>query len=407
MSYIVLLGISFLLKASFVVLTHSPPSFLSSPTRMTFKIKRKKPLKKYKDGNYAVQSYSRFPTGSPIVIGFGTPLLRFHRNGDVYPLGSQCSYDEPMKDGLVAKFTFRFIKHSVLLPDGTFVFTDGFTLRTLCQDDEGLLVVKTIAGCDRESGYRDGKALEARFQHLGPLAYNPVNGSIIIADEYRIRELSKKGIVSTLAGTGNKRNASYFALADDFDEVMTASECSFCVINGLGVLSNGTILVGDSEKLRQISVDGKVSTIANFKRHIEGIVVDGDDNIYTCVVRFDNEDEDCYEDYDPKTTTAVVKVNAVTKEVVEIVPFGGKISCGRMLSLTHEGHLMVADSSGIVHIVKTSCRLVIYKRQSKRLLALKEKSIARSRILQAAYDDEALLNAEKEPPKKKAKKSGV
>lgn len=380
---------------------------------MTFEMETIKPLKKYKDGNYAIQSYSSFPTGSPIVIGFGTPLLRFHKNGDVYPLGSQCYYDEPMKDGLVAKATFRFNKHSVLLPDGTFVFTDGFTLRSLSQDDEGLLVVKTIAGCDRESGYRDGKALEARFKHFGHLAYNPVNGSIIIADEYRIRELSKKGIVSTLAGTGNKRNASYLALADDFDEVMTASECSFSIINGLGVLSNGTILVADSEKLRQISVDGKVSTIANFKRHIEGIVVDGDDNIYTCVVRFDNEDEECYEDYDPKTTTAVVKVNAVTKEVVDVVPFGSKISCGHMISFTPEGHLMVADSSGIVHIVKTSCRLVKYKRESKRLLALrlaslKEKSIARSRaVLQAAYENEALENDEKEPPKKKAKKSGV
>lgn len=377
-----------------------------------------KPLRKYEDGNYAVQSYSRFLTGSPIVIGFGTPLLRFHRNGDVYPLGSQCSHDEPMKDGLVAEATFRFNKHSVLLPDGTFVFTDGFTLRTLCHDNEGLLVVKTIAGCDRESGYRDGKALEARFKHLGNLAYNPVNGSIIIADEYRIRELNKDGSVSTLAGNGDKRDASYVFLPDDFDVEMTASECSFSIINGLGVLSNGTILVGDSEKLRQISVDGKVSTIANFNRHIDGILVDGDDNIYTAVVRFDNEDEDRYEDYDPKTTTAVVKVNAVTKEVVDVVPFGSKISCGRMISFTPEGHLMVADSSGLVHIVKTSCLLVKYRRQSKRLFALKlaswkEKSIARSRaILQAAYEDEALhnaalQNAEKEPPKKKAKKSGV
>jgi len=361
---------------------------------MTTDIETTKPFKKLWDGKYAVQSYTLLPDGkSAIATGFGT-CYPFHVNlttGDVKPIGSLSSYGGVIQDGSGNDMKFRNVNHltSSFLPDGRIVMNDGYTLRSLTQDGDGVISVETIAGCDKKDAYSDGKALEeARFNFISALAYNPVDGSIIIADHYRIRKLNKDGIVSTVAGSGNKRKASYVALADDFDVVLPASECSFSIINGVAVLSDGTILVADSEKLRQISVDGMVSTIANFDRHIDGLLVDGDDNIYTCVVRFEDEDEPTFDDHNPKTSTAVVKVNAVTKTVVDVVPFGSQIDCGRLISFTKEGHLLVADCSGICHIVKTSCRMVQNKIQQEEQVALKDETVAMRRSKRLAVLNE-------------------
>jgi hypothetical protein len=361
---------------------------------MTTDIETTKPFKKLGDGKYAVQSYTLLPDGkSAIATGFGTcyPFLVNLTTGDVKPIGSLSSYGGFIKDGSGNDMKFRNVNHltSLPLPDGRIVMNDGYTLRSLTQDGDGVISVETIAGCDKKDAHTDGKALEeARFNFISALAYNPVDGSIIIADNYRIRKLNKEGIVSTVAGSGKQRKASYsyMALPDDFDDVLPALECSFSIIQGVAVLSDGTILVADSEKLRQISVDGMVSTIANFDRHIDGLLVDGDDNIYTCVVRFEDEDEPTFDDHNPKTSTAVVKVNAVTKTVVDVVPFGSRIDCGRLISFTKEGHLLVADCSGICHIVKTSCRMVQNKIQQER-----EKEEEEKEEEQVAFKDETVV----------------
>lgn len=350
------------------------------------------------DGDYAVQSFAILHDGkNAIMTGYGTsiPFLVNLTTYSFDQVGSESSYSETIQDGTGDDMTFRNVNRLTPLPDGRIVMDDGFTLRSLTRDDDGVITVETIAGRDKKDGYVDGEASEARFKFISSLAYNRAMDSIIIADNYRIRELNKDGIVSTLAGNGNKREASG-DLPDDFDVGMTASECSFSTINGMAVLSNGTILVADSEKLRQISVDGIISTIANFDCHIDGILVDADDNIYTSVVRF--EDKDSFDgDDDIKTTTAIVKINAVTKTVVDVVPFGSQIDSGRLISFTKKGHIMVADCSGIVHIVETSCRVnkiqeeevedeTVVMRRSKRLAELVARRRRRSQRLATLRD---------------------
>ena len=353
------------------------------------RMKTIKPLGNYMDGEYSVQSLAILPNGKDaIMTGYGTssPFLVKLATLSIEQVGSESSYSETIQDGTDDDMTFRNVNRLTPLPDGRIVMDDGLTLRSLTRDDDGVFTVETIAGRDKKDGYVDGEASEARFKFISSLAYNPAKDSIIIADNYRIRELNKDGIVSTLVGNRIKREASNDDLPDNFDVGMTASECSFSTINGMAVLSNGTILVADSEKLRQISVDGIISTIATFDHHIDGILVDADDNIYTSVVRFEDEDAFDGDDDDIKSTTAIVKVNAVSKTVVDVVPFGSQIDCGRLISFTKEGHIMVADSSGIVHIVETSCRLnkkvedeTVVMRRSKRLAVLRDEQIAKRR----------------------------
>ena len=295
------------------------------------RMKTIKPLGNYMDGEYSVQSLAILPNGKDaIMTGYGTssPFLVKLATLSIEQVGSESSYSETIQDGTDDDMTFRNVNRLTPLPDGRIVMDDGLTLRSLTRDDDGVFTVETIAGRDKKDGYVDGEASEARFKFISSLAYNPAKDSIIIADNYRIRELNKDGIVSTLVGNRIKREASNDDLPDNFDVGMTASECSFSTINGMAVLSNGTILVADSEKLRQISVDGIISTIATFDHHIDGILVDADDNIYTSVVRFEDEDAFDGDDDDIKSTTAIVKVNAVSKTVVDVVPFGSQIDCG-------------------------------------------------------------------------------
>jgi len=371
---------------------------------MTTDIETMKVLGKLGNGDHSVQSLSLLPDGeSAIVTSLGQycPLLVNLNTSHVKRIGSLSSIDQTNKDGSGNDMTFKIVNHLTPLPDGRIVMNDRYTLRSLTQDGDGVISVETIAGSDEIKGYADGQASKAIFDFISYLAHNPVDGSIIIVDKYRIRKLSKDGMVSTLAGTGNRRipfDPYYVALPDDFDVVLPALEFSFSVIKGVAVLSDGTILVADCEKLRQISVDGMVSTIANFDHYMDGLLVDGDDNIYTCVGRFEDENDD-YDPHNPKRSTAVVKINAVTKTVVDVVRFGSQIDRGRLISFTKEGHLMVAGCSGICHIVKTSCRMVqnkiqekeeeeeeeqvvvkeVIKRRSNRLAVLREERVATRR----------------------------
>ena len=344
---------------------------------MEIGVTQQTPLTKY--GNEAIQSVVESPVDKYAAL-FTTymsscPIIVF-KDG---------SFELPTDRG-----KFRNASHSVLLPDGTVIISDGSILYllppvvrpalrpVLRRGESDKTMSKTIAG-SLEQGYRDGEALEvARFKRITALAYNPHDGSILIAANNRIRQL-KDGIVSTLAGTGKRRTFAKDADDDDDDgEIdpdtpISITECSFALIHGIGVLSDGKIVVADGNKLRIITRDGEISTVETFNRHLDGLLVDADDNIYTCNVRFNEAAVE--NDEDVKTVTAVVKVHFVRKKsiVKYIVDFDSSpITCGRLLSFTKDGHLMIGDCSGVVHIVETSCRLKKTRRFSERLAALRD-----------------------------------
>ena len=111
--------------------------------------------------------------------------------------------------------------------------------------------VSTVAG-GATAGNSDGPGEQARFN--GPMAVAvDQHGNIFVADTYndRIRRISPKGVVSTVAGAGTPGFADGDANTSSFD-----TPC------GIVVATDGTLIVADTgnDRLRKITPDGNVST---------------------------------------------------------------------------------------------------------------------------------------------------
>ncbi|MTI29211.1 gluconolaconase, partial [Cytophagales bacterium RKSG123] len=101
---------------------------------------------------------------------------------------------------------------------------------------------------------QDGDALSASFDSPAGVAVDAV-GNVYVADfgNQKIRKISVDGQVSTLAGTGIE--------GDQDGDALTAS---FNTPYGVAVDPGGNVYVADggNHKIRKISVDGQVSTLA-------------------------------------------------------------------------------------------------------------------------------------------------
>ncbi|HEY3581922.1 MAG TPA: NHL repeat-containing protein [Pyrinomonadaceae bacterium] len=118
--------------------------------------------------------------------------------------------------------------------------------------------VSTIAG-EGTAGYADGPAAQARFN--GPIGVAvDEHGNVFVADTYndRIRKISSDGQVSTIAGAGTLGYADGDRNTSLFD-----TPCGIIVAN------DGTLIVADTgnDRLRKIDKDGNVTT---FNVNVEG-----------------------------------------------------------------------------------------------------------------------------------------
>ncbi len=111
--------------------------------------------------------------------------------------------------------------------------------------------VTTLAGSGI-FGYKDGQGTEAQFMYLYGLVTD-VKGNVYVADlgNYRIRKITPNGEVSTFAGSG------VVGLADG-----QGINAQFSGPAGLTIDVNGNLYVTDSQRIRKITPDGVVSTIA-------------------------------------------------------------------------------------------------------------------------------------------------
>lgn len=112
------------------------------------------------------------------------------------------------------------------------------------------LSVSTLAGSGI-AGNLDGNATSAQFLQPEGLAVAS-DGTIYLAEPYayRIRKISRDGQVSTLAGGTLGR-------ADG-----VGSSAQFYGPKDLVIMENGTLLVVDFDKIRQVTPDGRVTTLS-------------------------------------------------------------------------------------------------------------------------------------------------
>ena len=121
----------------------------------------------------------------------------------------------------------------------------------LAADWEALVTV--LAG-NGQAGFRDGDAAVARFSDPFGVAVAP-DGTIYIADagdSQRIRRISPQGMVSTVAGGAR-------GFADG-----ASGFARFDTPSGVAIAANGDLYVADTgnHAVRRITVDGVVSTVA-------------------------------------------------------------------------------------------------------------------------------------------------
>ncbi len=114
-------------------------------------------------------------------------------------------------------------------------------------------IVQTLAG-NGSAGYQDGAGWQARFNSLRGLQHDG-HGRVVVADylNHRLRRVTADGVVSTLCGTGK---AGY---ADG-----PASSAELNAPISLAYDGKGNLVFFDNAnwRLRQLSVDGKVTTLA-------------------------------------------------------------------------------------------------------------------------------------------------
>jgi hypothetical protein len=111
--------------------------------------------------------------------------------------------------------------------------------------------VTTVAGSGM-AGYKDGDAAQAQFNKPYGIAVDK-QGNLYVADakNYRIRKITPAGVVSTYAGNGTQGS-------DDGP----SGTAQFFVLGDMVIDNKGILYVTDIHRIRKITPDGEVSTIA-------------------------------------------------------------------------------------------------------------------------------------------------
>ena len=123
--------------------------------------------------------------------------------------------------------------------------------------------VSTLAGS--EEGFADGRGSSARFNVPHDIAIDAA-GNLYVADMYNrsIRKVTPEGEVTTLAGNRDKWGVEGFA-----DE--QGSAAGFDSPFGITVDAAGNLYVVDHSRIRKVTPEGKVSTLAG-SRNEKGFV---------------------------------------------------------------------------------------------------------------------------------------
>jgi sugar lactone lactonase YvrE len=185
------------------------------------------------------------------------------------------------KDGKVDTAQFDFDGGMVTDVQGNMYVADQWNNRIRKVSVTG--DVTTIAGSDAY-GFKNGNGTDAQFRSPGAIALDR-QGNLYVTDisNYRIRKITPDGQVSTFAGSGEKG----FADGD-------TTNGQFYDLYNMVIDSQGNLYVGDSHRIRKISPQGIISTMAgditpgyidgtvasakfNYPR---GLAIDAHDNIY-------------------------------------------------------------------------------------------------------------------------------
>ena len=140
------------------------------------------------------------------------------------------------------------------LTANTVVVSDR-TLQTISLLDQANGTLTPLAGADGNNGYVDGNGASARFDGPVGAAILP-DSSILVADSnnHCLRQVTKEGTVTTFAGNGTKGMADGPRAAARFDRPVALA------IDSAGVVYISD--QGDNHRIRRVTLKGDVETVA-------------------------------------------------------------------------------------------------------------------------------------------------
>ncbi|PRC90839.1 hypothetical protein [Solimicrobium silvestre] len=152
-------------------------------------------------------------------------------------------------EGMSAKF--RLPKGIAVNKSGDIfvVDTGNSTIRKISSDG----IVSTFAGINRKFGFVNGDGINALFASPIDITIDRY-GVMYVTDSGNkaIRRITPNGTVSTLTGT--------YTTSEDNDG--TLSTAHFSYPQGIGVDHEGNLYISDSHRIRKVSINGYVTTLA-------------------------------------------------------------------------------------------------------------------------------------------------
>jgi hypothetical protein len=190
------------------------------------------------------------PDGSILFSRSGALDLR-HRDGSILRVAGTGRVGFSGDGGPATAAEIGVVRGLTRFADGSVVFGDDHRVRRIAPDG----AITTIAGTGEFGFGGDGGQATAAVLRFPSDVLPEGNGGFLIADAYngRIRQVSPDGVISTVVGTGSTEVS--------FGDGGPATAAGLVLPQHLGRLPDGTLLIGESQRIRQVSTDGTIRTI--------------------------------------------------------------------------------------------------------------------------------------------------
>jgi sugar lactone lactonase YvrE len=216
---------------------------------------------------------------------------------------------------------------------GNLYITDSGNLTVRRAGVDGQMT--TIAGAVAIPGTADGPGSSARFTALTGIAVD-ASGNVYVSDggARTIRKITPDGTVSTFAGVPNTGNT--FSYVDG-----KGSAARFADPRGMACDAAGNVFLADGDRIRKITPDGTVSTIALGTpfNHPYDVAVDGAGNLFV-VDTFDYTVRKITPDGNVTTIAGLLNTPGAADGVGAVARFGALIS----IVVDATGNLFTVDN---------------------------------------------------------------